>query len=135
VRCVHRSSSACGLSSGGFTLLECVIAVAIVGFAILVAATALSAQARSADRLKARQQLLRSAEATLERVRAGALPLASASCDTAAELESEADPIRSTLQVRQLETPGLYEVTAHAARTVRGHSIEVTLQTMVWRAQ
>ncbi len=64
-------------SGRGFTLVECIVALALAGFAILVGAALLTSQARTAERVEVRQVLLRTAEGILESARAGALPLRS----------------------------------------------------------
>jgi prepilin-type N-terminal cleavage/methylation domain-containing protein len=118
----------------GFTLVECLAALALVGFAIVVAASCLTAQARAAERLKAREQLTRTAESVLESVRGGAVPLRSATLSSAVlGLPTTDLPIDASLEVERLPHWGLYEVTATTGCTLQGERVHVVLTTMVWR--
>jgi len=114
----------------GFTLAETVAAVAIVGSAVLVGASLLAAHPQAAARLAAHHELLREADAVVEGVRSGHLPLVSAIIEP--PLPTTRD-ITVSLEVRPLEPAGLYEVTARAATSVRGKRVQRTLTTMVWR--
>jgi len=119
---------------GGFTLLEAVIAMAVFGFAILVAAGFLDAQISAARRLEARADLLRAAEAVLESVRGGALPLESAAVALGDEFRPlSAIRVATAVEVRPCELEGLYEVEAVARTVVRSEAMAVSLTTRVWR--
>jgi len=118
----------------GFTLVECVIALALAGFAILVGAALLTTQARAAERVEVRQILVRTAEGVLESARAGALPLRSAPV----ELELQSTPpfmgaVRSSFEVHPTTLNGLYRVTARAGCELRGEEMLVSLDSMVFR--
>jgi prepilin-type N-terminal cleavage/methylation domain-containing protein len=118
----------------GFTLLEAVIAMAVFGFAILVAAGFLDAQMSAARRLEARADLLRAAEVALESVRGGALPLESAAVELGDEFRPlSAIRVATAVEVRPCELEGLYEVEAVARAVVRGEGMEVSVTTRVWR--
>jgi prepilin-type N-terminal cleavage/methylation domain-containing protein len=118
----------------GFTLVECLMALALAGFAILIGAALLVTQARAAERVEVRQILLRTAEGILESTRAGVMPLRSAPV----ELELQSRPpfmgeVRSSLEVQTTARPGLYRATARAGCELRGEEIVVTLDSMVFR--
>ena len=106
----------------GFTLVECLVALAILGFVLVIAATLLTAVVRSTKRLAAQQVLLRAAETMVEGVRAGALPL------RPGHLQISSGPggatVSTTLEVERLEVRGLYAVTVSAEGTFAGETME-----------
>jgi Tfp pilus assembly protein PilV len=112
----------------GLALAECMAAVALTGMALMAAAGLLAAQPRAAQRLEARGKMLQHLEATIESVRAGALPLQSAPV-------AVADPeLEVSVTVRAVPpATGLFEVTATARTTVRGEVLSQSLHTMIWR--
>jgi len=121
-------------SGRGFTLVECLMALALAGFAMLVGATLLTSQARAAERVEVRQVLLRSAEGILESARIGALPLRSG--PVWLELEPAppfASELRSSLEVHPTARSGLFQVTARAGCVLRGEEVLVVLETMVFQ--
>ena len=121
-------------SNRGFTLVECIIALALTGFAILIGASLLTTQARVAERVEVRQVLTRTSEAILESVRGGALPLQSGPVQLDLQTETPfITYIRSSLEVHPTARTGLYRVAARAGCTLRGEEVQVTLDTMVWQ--
>jgi prepilin-type N-terminal cleavage/methylation domain-containing protein len=66
----HRASQ-----SSGFTLLEAVVALAILGVALLLGMALVIQLPRDVRRLDAERQAMRAMEATLEGMRAGTLPV------------------------------------------------------------
>jgi type II secretory pathway pseudopilin PulG len=114
----------------GMTLMETTAAIAMIGLATLTAAALLGAQPRAAERVDAQRELLRVVEATVESVRAGALPAASGPLATPIPTSR---PVTAWLVVRDLTPTGLCEVTATASTSVRGQEIQRSLTTMVWR--
>ncbi|MCG6962718.1 MAG: type II secretion system GspH family protein [Acidobacteria bacterium] len=118
----------------GFSILELVAALAILGFAILVTAAVLSTESDRAARLAARHQAVHALEATLEDVRAGIVPLQSSSPQTGEIVQpAAADNLRITLNVAQASPPDLYRVEATARWRVRGRAAKATLTTLIWR--
>jgi type II secretory pathway pseudopilin PulG len=115
---------------GGITLMETTAAVAMIGLATLAASSLLAVHPRAAERVAAQKELLRVVEATVESVRAGALPLASGSIEAPIPTSR---PVGASLVVRALAPAGLYELTATASTLVRGHPVERSLSTMLWR--
>ena len=119
---------------GGFSLLEAVAALAIVGMALVVAAHALSAYAATIRRGEVRQRLLWAAENTIESVRGGQLPLVTGRV----ELERDLRPTEGTavylfVDARPRATPGLYRVDVRAWSHLPARREVIELSTMVWR--
>lgn len=116
----------------GFSLLEAMVALVLIGIAILIATSFLDTQARSAARVRAQQVLLRQIESTMEGVRAGVIPLSTrtvASFDPSLEVLD----LRTSMVVRTVGPPGLYQVEVTATGTVRGRPVSRSLTTRVWR--
>jgi type II secretory pathway pseudopilin PulG len=118
----------------GFSLLEAVAALAIVGMALIVAAHAMSAYAASIQRAEVRQRLLWAAENVVESVRGGQIPLATGRV----ELDRELCPPDHAgaylfIEVRQRDQPGLYDVEVRAWTQLPARREVVELSTMVWR--
>jgi type II secretory pathway pseudopilin PulG len=120
--------------AAGFSLLEAVAALAIVGMALVVAAHAMSAYAVTIQRSEVRQRLLWAAENAVESVRGGEIPLATGRV----ELDRDLGPPDSSgvylfLEVRQCDQPGLFNVEVRAWTRLPARREEVELSTMVWR--
>jgi prepilin-type N-terminal cleavage/methylation domain-containing protein len=122
------------LRSSGYSLLEVVIALALVGFALLVATNALQAHAMAAKRLELRGELLRSAENLLESLRGGSVPLVGGpvELDNPPGFDSGVR-VDTFIEVEAGDIPGLKLVTVRATTTLRGRSEELELTTMIWR--
>jgi len=119
---------------GGFSLPEILVALAIFGMAVVVAAGFMSAQAASERRLAARQELLRLTEAGLESVRSGAVPLVPAVLDDdvlTATVTLE-DPVVA-VDVRRGSVPRLWEVSVTVTASMWGDEVSLRTDTMVWR--
>ncbi len=115
----------------GSTFAETMAAVALIGIATLISGSLLNLHPTATLRLEAQDEALRVVEATLESVRAGAIPLTSATLSN--------PPIRVrhgmkvTLVVSPQETPNLYSVRIDARCNVRGQDVERHVSTMLWR--
>jgi prepilin-type N-terminal cleavage/methylation domain-containing protein len=121
---------------GGFTLLETVIALAILGIALLLVLALVLNEPRMLKRLDAQRQAFRAIEGTLEAVRAGAIPLASASFKDFNFSAGTPAPANLTLQmdVQPLAIPAnLYRVSLDAHYTVAGRAFDKRVQTLVWQ--
>jgi hypothetical protein len=131
----------------GFTLLEAVLALALVGAALLLD-LGLQAQARALEaRLAAEADLLRRAEALLESVRAGVHPLRSGPALGQLAWPAAADPeLEMTLVVEPTELAGLCRVAVEGrlplerrgaprpfARAGGSAEHDVALDTLVWQ--
>lgn len=118
----------------GFSLLEALAAIAIVGTGLLVASSALEGHAAMARRTALRLQMLEVAEEVLESVRGQALPLASGAVAWPAEgTNDDTSRVHSSLRVVPREVEGLYEVTAVVRAQFLGEPVKWELTTMVWR--
>jgi prepilin-type N-terminal cleavage/methylation domain-containing protein len=119
---------------GGFTLAECLVALTLVGFTLVAATVAVSSQARAAERLRVRQELLQAAETTLEGIRGGAVPLVSTSSPEPLAPETGARfGGRSAVEVEPLAPAGLYEVRVRSWARSGGETMQLVVTTMVWR--
>ena len=118
----------------GFSLVEAVAALAIFGFAVVVASSFLDVQMSAARRLEARADLVRAAETLLESVRGGVRPLISGDVDLTDEFQPMSSiRVRTTLQVIQRPLRDLYEVKVEAWAMVRSEEMVVSITTQVWR--
>jgi prepilin-type N-terminal cleavage/methylation domain-containing protein len=120
-----------GLRGRGFTLVESLVALALVSIGLLLAIGIQMQQPRALERLRARQQATRALEATLESVRAGAIPLADGTVPLGSFGES-ARQLNVRLVVEETETPNLWRVTCRADYLLRGEMQAASLQSLVW---
>jgi len=133
-RVVGRGRSPGVPNCDGFSLPEILVALAIFGMAVVVGASFMSAQAASERRLAARQELLRLAEAGLESVRSGAIPLLPAVLDDDVLTATETlDDAAVTIDVRRGPAPSLWEVSVTVTGDLRGEEVSLRTDTMVWR--
>lgn len=120
---------------GGFTLLESLVALAILGVALLLGMALVLQQPRLLRRLDARREALRALDSTLEAIRAGVLPLQSSQLDgfvTSAGSGAPRDLV-VFVEVTGGGRPDLYLVTLRARYSVYGQSFEPKVQTLFWR--
>jgi prepilin-type N-terminal cleavage/methylation domain-containing protein len=137
----HRSGGSCGgapdqhRAAAGFSLLECLIALLLVGFAILMATALLNTMTTTAARLAAQQELLRNVETVLAGVRAGALPLSSGPIAVDPGMSSApVSDLRLALDVEPGSLPDLYQVTVHARCSfLQNRPLHRSVTTLVWR--
>ena len=118
----------------GFSLLEALIALVLLGVALLLGMELLLQNPRIVRRLDGERQAFRAMESTLEAVRAGAIPLTSSDLgrySTAVGLPAPED-LAISMQVDPAGLPGLFQVTLRATYTVDQRKIQKELQTMVW---
>jgi prepilin-type N-terminal cleavage/methylation domain-containing protein len=114
----------------GFSLLEALIALSILGIALLMGMSLLLQEPRIVRRLDAQREALRTLEATLEAVRAGAVPLVPARIGVPGPGRPGGTMV--WLEVEPAEPPGLYAVTARVRYTLQGEVRERSLETLVW---
>lgn len=118
----------------GYSLLEALAAIAIVGIGLLVAASALQSHAALVQRIELRQQLLEAAEEVLENVRGEAVPLtAGPVAQPFASGREIGAGIHASLRVVAREIEGLSEVTVVVRSRLLAEPMELELSTMVWR--
>lgn len=111
----------------GFTLVETVVALAVLGVVLLLGLGLLLQEPAVVERLEARQSAWDALEDTLEAVRAGDLPLTGGSIPTP----------RGTvvhLSVEPTPVPGLWRVQLEAEYRVQGRDFRPRLETRVWRS-
>ena len=121
----------------GFTLVEVAIALAILGTALLLGMSFILGEARAVRRLDADRAARGALAATLEAIRAGALPLQPGHFDggdLAAALggTSPAD-LAIDVTVVPAAPPGLYEIDLRARYRVYGETHGRRLASLVWR--
>lgn len=120
---------------GGFTLLETLLALAILLLALLFGIGLLVAQPRAAARMEGQRQAMRALESTLEAIRAGAVPLMNADLSdylTRAGGDPPGDLVVE-MRVETADVPDLYRVTLTARYKVRGFPHQKRLETLLWR--
>ena len=128
---VNRSRA---FQQAGYSLVEALAAIALVGMGLLAASSGLQSHAASARRSELRQLMVTASEEAIEAVRGGDLPLESGPVGTPSVADRfQRDGIRTTLRVAPREVEGLYEVTAVARVRFLGEPMTVELATMVWR--
>lgn len=115
----------------GFTLIETLVALAVLFVVLVGLATGLLVARRASEALREHRQVDRVLEASLETLRAGGIalrsgPLAMAGTDPGF-------PVALQLEVAATGTAELYEVTVHASYLRRGASIERSLTSLVWQ--
>ncbi len=115
----------------GFTLIESLVALALVAVGLLLAVGIQMQQPRALERLRARQEATRALEATLEAVRAGALPLADGAVP-AALLGDSARSLSVRLRVAPTATADLWQVTCEASCVALGRVERRSLTSLVW---
>lgn len=134
---IARSSFARRESRGqsGFSLVETVVALAILGTALFMGLALVLQHPRVVKRVDAERQAYRALESTLESVRAGLIPLQPLVLDGFVTSAGGAPPkgLAISMDVRPETTPGLYHVTLVARYFIFGEKKEKKLETFVWR--
>lgn len=130
---IHRREPSSPLA-GGFSLLETLVALAIVGMALVVAANGFSAYAATVQRAEARQRLLAAAENAIESVRGGEIPLVTGPVKLDRDLRPpDGAEVHLSIDVRPRDLPGLFVVEVRAWSRISARREELELTTMVWR--
>ncbi|MCP4897053.1 MAG: type II secretion system protein [bacterium] len=121
-------------NTAGFSLLEAIVAILLIGIAILMATSILNATVSSARRLQTHTELLRYCEATLEAVRSGAVPLQSGTTTLGpVSIGTSTTDLRVSLKAEETATLSLFEVTVQVSCKVRNQPMWYSLTTLVWR--
>ena len=124
-----------GRSSEGWSLVEALVALALVGLALMLD-LGLQARSREIDaRLAAEAEILRRVEAVIESVRAGEHPLRSGAVDPMLAWPSAPDPdLSMILLIDATGVPSLCRVTVRGQmRARRGPAHDVELVTLIWQ--
>jgi prepilin-type N-terminal cleavage/methylation domain-containing protein len=118
----------------GFSLLEALVALVLLGVALLLGMELLLQNPRVVRRLDGERQAFRAMESTLEAVRAGAIPLMTSGLggfSTAVGSPAPKD-LAISMQVDPTGLPGLFQVTLRATYTADRKKVQKELQSMVW---
>ena len=113
----------------GFTLVETLVALVLLTLALLLGLGLVLQHPRIVRRLDAQREAIHSLEATLEALRAGALPLAS-------QTLPPVGPRKMALSIRiepESYPPGLYRVQVSVSYLVEGQPRERSVETLLWR--
>lgn len=121
--------------SRGFTLLEALVALLLVTFAMLMGFGLMARQPHTLERLRAGDEALRAIEASIETIRAGALPLESGFLQPAIAYPApvHAEHLLLDLNVQPQEVEGLYGITVEARYQVGRKMHRRRVTTLVWR--
>lgn len=120
----------------GFTLIEAVIALAILGVALLLGMALVIQLPRDVRRLDAERQAMRAMEAALDGMRAGTLPVENsrlsdfitlAGAPAAHDLKSD---LKIDVVVTPTDRPNLYQVTLTAHYSVLNSEHQKQLQAL-----
>ena len=118
----------------GFSLVEVLIALVVVGAALLMGMGLALQNPRIVRWLDGERQAFRAMESTLEAVRAGAIPLQPSELDGFVTAVGTPPPkdLKIHMQVEPTGTPGLFEVTLRASYKIEKRKVEKRLRTLVW---
>lgn len=119
---MHRTSA-----QSGFTLVEALIAATVVMVALLMGMALVAQQPGVLRRIEAQRRTLHVLEATMESLRAGALPLVSQ------RLDGPGDRTVWVTVTPASHPPGLYRVSLRALWRVEGTVRERSIETLIWR--
>jgi prepilin-type N-terminal cleavage/methylation domain-containing protein len=122
-------------SQSGFSLVETLVALAILTTCLLLGMALLLQHPWVVRRVDAERQAYRALESTLESVRAGVIPLESVTLDgfvTAAGRPAPKD-LKLAMTVELEDLPGLYRVILVASYSVGRQKLEKRVETMIWR--
>jgi len=124
----------------GFTLIEVLVALAILGVGLTLGLGLLAQQRRVLTRLEAKQEVDRAVERALEQLRSGAVALPEGAvvlpepvAPTGAR-PSAAEDLRLVVRVRRREPPpDLFEATVEASFRVLGEPRTRRVETLFWK--
>ncbi|MFL6236996.1 MAG: type II secretion system protein [Thermoanaerobaculia bacterium] len=116
----------------GFTLVEALIALTVLGIALLLGMALVIQLPRDIRRLDAERQAMRAMEASLEAMRAGILPVEDSELSGFITLAGApaARDLKITVAVSPTERPGLYQVTLTAHYSVLNSQHQKQLQAL-----
>ena len=122
--------------ASGFTLIETLVALSLLGLALLLTMSLMFQEPRTLRRLGAHQQAYRALEVTLEAVRAGMrVPPGRHQVNLKALYEPE-EPLAQGLEVwtetERVSGSGLYSLVLSAHYEVAGQQYDRYLDTLLW---
>jgi prepilin-type N-terminal cleavage/methylation domain-containing protein len=116
----------------GFSLVETLIALAIVALVMTVGMSLLAQQSGVVRRQEAHQEAMRIIESTLEGVRGGLVPLISGRQQVPVT-STQTDALVLWMEVTPRdEPPNLFEVSVEARYVVGSQTLRRGVKTMVW---
>ena len=121
-------------ASAGFSLIEALIALAILMVALLLGLPLVLQQPRVLARIEAQREATRAIEATLEALRAGEVPLQPQRIQGFALAAGEPAPrgLALWIDVAPAGPPYLYLVSLRTRVDVLGQPLERQVETLVW---
>jgi prepilin-type N-terminal cleavage/methylation domain-containing protein len=129
-------------AESGFTLLEVLVALVVLGVALILGLGLLAQQHRVLARLEAQERADRAVRRVLEELRSGAVPLdeglsvVSATSAVPAAAEGGTDDLRLVVRVRRLEPPpNLFEASVEAHYRVLGRDRLRRVETLFWKPE
>ena len=115
--------------SAGFSLIEALVGLTLIGLTLLVTMSLLAQQPRIEHRLKAHHEVLRMMESQLERLRSD---LVRPVKGEEAELTEPPWALRMEWSEVEIQGPKLYEVELLARYRVREKAYEMRIRTMIF---
>jgi len=119
-------------AEGGFSLLEAIIAIALIGSALIISMAFLNTLAIAADHLRTQIGLMHEVEGSLELMRAGHIPLETGIINMTGNSMATLRDLRVTVLVEPEKTPGLYLVTIRAECSFRRRRLSRRLISEIW---
>ncbi len=118
----------------GFTLIEVLVALAILSVAMLMGMALVLQNPRIVRRTDAERQAFRAMESTLEAVRGGVIPLQTSTLEDFVTIVGTPAPkdLSIVMLVAPTELPGLFDVSLAASYKVEAKTHVKRLRTMVW---
>lgn len=118
----------------GFTLIETVVALALLGLGLLATLALVAQEPRVARRVRAHERALEALTASHEAIRAGQVGVASGAVDLE-PLGFDEPPTRLAVraEISPLSPPGLARLVLVASYPESGRRFEKRLETLVWR--
>jgi prepilin-type N-terminal cleavage/methylation domain-containing protein len=116
----------------GFSLLETLVALAILGLVLLMSMAMVLTHPRTVRRMDAERQAYRAMEATLEMLRAGEAPLWSGPVEIFLPAGSPTADLAVRVTVTPEPQPGLHRVVIEATYSLYGQKLEKRVESMVW---